>query len=77
MTEQINLELAQRYVDIMTHVTDEQMEAAARWLWRNCFIAAELAGAASTAALLFKCVQLAAGRRVVSIVCGGGTAAIA
>jgi threonine dehydratase len=74
MTERINLELAQRYVNAMTHITDEEMEAAARWLWRNFFIAAELGGAASTAALLFHKVPVAPGRRVVSLVCGGGTA---
>jgi threonine dehydratase len=77
MTEQINLELARRYVDSMVHVTDDEMESAAAWLWRHCFIAAELGGAASTAALLFGRLSIAPGARVVSIVCGGGTAGIA
>jgi threonine dehydratase len=76
MTEQINFELARRHVDNMVHVTDEEMESAAQWLWRRCFIAAELGGAASTAALLSGRVSIAAGKKVVSIVCGGGTAGI-
>lgn len=76
MTEQINFELARQYVDDMVLVTDEQMEAAATWLWRHCFIAAELAGAASTAALLYGHVSTTRDQRVVSIVCGGGTAAL-
>ena len=74
MTEQINFELARRHVDSMVHVTDEEMESAAQWLWRNYFIAAELGGAASTAALLSGRIPIAPGKKVVSIVCGGGTA---
>jgi threonine dehydratase len=76
MTEQINFDLARRYVDSMVHVTDEEMESAAAWLWRHCFIAAELGGAASTAALLTGRASIAPGKKVVSIVCGGGTAGI-
>jgi threonine dehydratase len=77
MTEQINLDLAQRYVSSMVHVTDDQMIEAARWLWQRCFIGAELGGAASTAALLAGLVQVAPGQKVVSIVCGGGSAGMA
>lgn len=73
-TEQINLELAQRYVDDMVVVTDEEMQRAAQWLWRELAIPTELAGAASTAALLEGHVRLKPGSRVVSIVCGAGTA---
>ncbi|MGA9027929.1 MAG: pyridoxal-phosphate dependent enzyme [Steroidobacteraceae bacterium] len=77
MTEQIDLELAQRYVDHMVRVTDEQIVAAARWLWHGFFIGAELGGAASTAALLAGLVPVTAGTKVVSIVCGGGGAGMA
>lgn len=73
MTGEINLDLARRYVNAMVHVTDEEMESAAQWLWRHCFIGAELGGAASTAALLSGRVAIAPGQKVVSIVCGGGT----
>jgi threonine dehydratase len=77
MTEQINLDLAQRYVNRMVRVTDEQMVQAARWLWQRFFIGAELGGAASTAALLSGLVPVVPGQKVVSIVCGGGTAGMA
>jgi len=74
MTGQINLDLARSYVDSLVHVTDEEMETAARWLWRHCFISAELGGAASTAALLCGRIPIKPDQKVVSIVCGGGTA---
>ena len=74
MTGQINFDLARRYVDSLVHVSDEEMESAAQWLWRHCFIAAELGGAASTAALLSGRIPIQPGQKVVSIVCGGGTA---
>jgi threonine dehydratase len=76
MTEAINLDLARRYVDAMVHVTDEEMESAAQWLWGHCFIAAELGGAASTAALLTGKIVVAPGKKIVSIVCGGGSAGV-
>jgi threonine dehydratase len=74
MTEQINFELARRFVNTMVRVTDQDMESAAQWLWRHCSIAAELGGAASMAALLSGRVRVAPGQKVVSIVCGAGTA---
>lgn len=74
MTGQLNFDLARRYVNSLVHVSDEEMESAAQWLWRNCFIGAELGGAASTAALLSGRIAIAPGEKVVSIVCGGGTA---
>lgn len=76
MTEQINFELARRYVNAMVRVSDEEMEAAAPWLWRHGFIAAELGGAASMAALLSGRITVAPGQRVVSIVCAAGTAGL-
>jgi threonine dehydratase len=74
MTGQINFDLARSYVDSLVHVSDEEMESAAQWLWRHCFIGAELGGAASTAALLSGRIPIKPGQKVVSIVCGGGTA---
>jgi threonine dehydratase len=76
MTEKINFDLARRYVDTMVHVTDPEMQSAAEWLWQHCFIAAELGGAASTAALLSGRIAIAPEQKVVSIVCGGGTAGV-
>ena len=76
MTEQINLDLARLFVNNMVLVTDEEMVSAAKWLWRHCSVAAELGGAASTAALLAGRVTIAPGQKVVSIVCGAGTAGL-
>jgi threonine dehydratase len=76
MTGQINFDLARRYVNTLVHVSDEEMESAAQWLWRHCYIGAELGGAASTAALLSGRIAIAPGERVISVVCGGGTAGI-
>jgi threonine dehydratase len=75
-TGQINLELAQRYVDQMVHVSDDEMQRAARWLWDLLAVPAELGGSAATAALLSGRVALAPGSKVVSIVCGAGTAGL-
>ena len=75
-TGQINLELAQRYVDQMVHVSDDEMQRAARWLWDVLAVPAELGGSAATAALLSGRVALAPGSKVVSIVCGAGTAGL-
>lgn len=74
-SEQINLDLAQRYVDDMVLVTDEEMQHASQWLWQEFAVATELAGAASTAAILAGRVSFNRGSRVVSIVCGAGSAA--
>ncbi|MGE0709301.1 MAG: threonine/serine dehydratase [Planctomycetota bacterium] len=68
----LNLELAREHVDEVVLVSDEEMQAAARWLWREAGVAAELGGAAGVAAVL-------AGRAggpgpVCAIVCGAGTA---
>ena len=75
-TSQVNLELAQRYVDQMVHVSDDEMQRAARWLWEVLAIPAELGGAAATAALLSGRLALESGSKVVSIVCGAGTAGL-
>ncbi len=71
-TEPINLEMVQRYVDEIVLVTDEQMREAARWLWLELGIAADLSGAASIAALRSGRVHPARGRRVCALVCGAG-----
>jgi threonine dehydratase len=73
-SEQLNLDLAHRYVDRMVTVTDDEMLRAAQWLWRELAIPTELAGAAAIAALFGGQVHLLPGQRVVSIVCGAGSA---
>ena len=68
----INLEIIQQNVDKIVLVTDEEMREAARWLWFEMGVAAELSGAAALAALLGGKVQLAQSNQVCALVCGAG-----
>lgn len=68
----INLEIIQQNVDDIVLVTDEEMREAARWLWFEMGVAAELSGAASLAALLSGKVSPKASERVCALVCGAG-----
>ena len=70
---ELNLELVRRHVDEIVLVSDDEMRAAARWLWFECGIAAELSGAAAVAALLARAWTPPAGARVGALVCGAGT----
>ena len=49
------------------------MRAAARWLWHEIGVAAELSGAAAVAALLFGRYGVTTGEQICAIVCGAGT----
>jgi threonine dehydratase len=71
-SEAINLEIVARAVDEIVLVDDEEMRAAARWLWAELGIAAELSGAAAMAALLQGRLDVAPGARVCALVCGAG-----
>ncbi len=71
-TEPINLEIVQRYVDEIVLVTDEDMREAARWLWFEMGLAADLSGAAAVAALHSGKVRPGKGRKVCALVCGAG-----
>jgi threonine dehydratase len=62
-------------VEQVVLVTDEEIEAAFRFLYARAKLACEPAGAASTAALLAGKVPLEAGARVVAVVSGGNAAA--
>jgi threonine dehydratase len=77
MTEWINLQLAQAYVDGIVEIIDEEMIAAAGWLWNHCSVATEMAGAAAMAALLGERIRVRSGEKVCAIACGSGTAAFA
>jgi threonine dehydratase len=68
----INLELFAAHVDRLLLVSDDEMRAAAGWLWFEVGIAAELAGAASFAALSTKRYQPEPGEKVVAVICGAG-----
>jgi threonine dehydratase len=71
-TEPINLEIVQGCVDEIVLVGDEEMREAARWLWFEMGLAADLSGAASIAALRSGRVRPAKGRTVCALVCGAG-----
>lgn len=65
-------ELIRDHVDEVVLVTDEDMEAAAKWLWFELGMAADLSGAAAIAALRSGKVRLAEGTRAGALVCGAG-----
>jgi threonine dehydratase len=72
-SEPINLRIIRDTVERVVLVEDREMREAARWLWRECGIAAELSGAASVGALLARRYVPAADERVCAVVCGAGT----
>jgi threonine dehydratase len=71
-SEEINLDIIARTVDEIVLVDDAEMRDAARWLWSELGIAAELSGAAAMAALLQGRIEVAHGARVCVLVCGAG-----
>jgi threonine dehydratase len=72
-TEPINLEIVQRFVEEIVLVTDEEMRAAARWLWFEMGLATDLSGAASLAAIRSGKFRPRRGRKVCALVCGAGS----
>ncbi len=73
LSAQINLDIIRQYVEEIVLVTDEEMRHAARWLWREMGVAAELSGSAALAALLSDKVKVHPTQRVCVLVCGAGT----
>ncbi|WP_422372937.1 threonine ammonia-lyase [Hoeflea sp.] len=65
-------ELIRDHVDDIVLISDEEMETAARWLWFELGMAADLSGAAAIAALRSGRVQLDAGDNIGALVCGAG-----
>jgi threonine dehydratase len=57
-------------------VTDDEMLDAARWLWREMGLAADLSGAAAIAALQTGRVSVSPGEKVCALVCGAGQDAL-
>ena len=72
-TEALNFELVSANVDELVLVSDQAMVEAARWLWFECGLAAELSGAAAVAALMTGAVTVRPGSTVCALVCGAGT----
>jgi threonine dehydratase len=71
-TEPINFEIVRRHVEEIVLISDEAMERAARWLWFEMGVAADLSGAAAIAALQSGAVRPPAGAQVCALVCGAG-----
>jgi threonine dehydratase len=66
-------EVAQRFVDQVVLITDEEIRQTQRALWDNLRLIAEPGGAAALAALRSGKYQPRAGERVGVILCGGNT----
>lgn len=75
-SDPINFALIRDHVDEIILVEDDEMRQAARWLWRELGVAAELAGAASTAALRQGKIDIPPGSRICAVVSGTGDAGI-
>lgn len=76
-TEDAIFETVRDTADGFVLVSDEEMLRAARWLWFEMGLAADLSGAAAIAALREGRVALADGETVCAIVCGAGPDALA
>ncbi len=68
--------LAQRHVEKVVLVNDEEIRRAQQELWRVLRVVAEPGGAAAFAALLSGGYRPRAGERVGVVVCGGNTTAV-
>jgi threonine dehydratase len=75
-TCQRNFEIVGNLVDDIVLVSDEEMLAAAKWLWSNYGVAAELSGAASVAALTSGKLSLSPKTKVCAVICGLGSEGI-
>ncbi len=69
-------EIVRDRVDEIVLVDDDEMRRAARWLWFEMGLAADLSGAAAIAALREGRVAVRPGERICAIVCGAGPDAI-
>jgi threonine dehydratase len=76
-SHEMNFEIVRHRVDDVVLATDEEMIAAARRLWFEAGIAAELSGAAAFAAILAGKIPLAGVRTACALVCGAGTDGLA
>jgi threonine dehydratase len=68
---QLNLDLIGDLVDDIVLVSDEEMREAARWLWEEMSVGAELSGAASIAAVLTG--RVPSEGKICAVVSGAGT----
>ena len=71
-TEQMNLDIVRECVDEIVLVEDDDMRAAARWLWFEMGLGVELSAGAAVAALRTGAYLPARGEEICAIVCGAG-----
>jgi threonine dehydratase len=76
-SDEMNFEIIRETVEDVVLVTDGEMREAARWLWFETGVAAELSGAAAVAALQAGRIRLDGVRSACAIVCGAGTDGLA
>lgn len=76
-TDDAIFETVQARVDDIVLVSDDEMRAAAKWLWFELGLAADLSGAAAIASLQTGRFRPPAGAVVCAIVCGAGPDALA
>ena len=70
---EINYGIIRDKVDEIVLVDDDEMRAAARWLWFEHGLAVELSAAAAIAALMHDRVAVPQGAKTVALICGAGT----
>lgn len=75
-TEDAIFEIVRDTVDDIVLVDDEEMLQAARWLWFEMGLAADLSGAAAIAALREQRLSIRPGERICAIICGAGPDAL-
>ena len=76
-SDAFNVALVERHVARVALVDDDAMRDAARWLWREHGVGAELGGAAAVAALRAGAYRPDEGEQVAVLVCGAGADALA
>ncbi|MGB3418003.1 MAG: threonine/serine dehydratase [Mesorhizobium sp.] len=64
-------------IDEVVLVDDDDMLEAARWLWFEMGLAADLSGAAAAAALRKGVLRFSAGEKICALVCGAGPEGLA
>ena len=72
-TEDAVFEIVRQSVEDIVLIADQDMIDAARWLWFEFGIAADLSGAAAVAALRSGRIRLRAGEHACGLVCGAGS----
>ena len=71
-TEQMNLDIVRQCVDEIVLVEDDDMRAAARWLWFEMGLGVELSAGAAVAAVRTGAYRPSRDEQICAIVCGAG-----